>query len=120
GPRAAQAAREAPPASILVFGSEPDRAATGYGWLRRGESAGRHGGLGGFRLPRRPPARRRRERARERRARGAARTPSWTAGPFASRPAALAAAYDRHLPEMAPALDAIAATWGTPRFEAAL
>jgi mannose-1-phosphate guanylyltransferase len=114
--RAGQAAIEASPGSILVFGIEPDRAATGYGWLRRGDSAGRYGGLEVFRLAgfiEKPG----REKAKELLASG---SHYWNAGLFAFRPAALAAAYERHLPEMGPALDALAAAWDTPRFEAAM
>jgi len=113
---AAQAALEARPQALLVFGIEPDRPATGYGWLRRGAPVGRFGGREVFRLEafvEKPD----RERAQALLAQGGH---LWNAGLFAFRPAALEAAYARHLPELSPALDALAAAWDTPHFAAAL
>src|SRR6187549_1699041 len=48
--RAAQLALEANPDALLVFGIQPDRPATGYGWLRRGARAGSFGGREVFQL----------------------------------------------------------------------
>ena len=112
----AEAALAARPDAILVFGIEPDRPATGYGWLRRGAPVGRFLGREVFELAafvEKPD----RERAQALLAAGGH---SWNAGLFAFRPAALAAAYGRHLPAMTAGLDALAAAWGTPRFDAAL
>ncbi len=113
---AAAAALESHPNSLLVFGIEPDRPATGYGWLRRGAPAGSFGGRTVFRLAafvEKPD----RARAETLLAQGGH---LWNAGLFAFRPAALAAAYAAHLPAMGAGLDAIGAAWRTPRFAAEL
>jgi len=112
--RAAAAALEAHPASLLVFGIEPDRPATGYGYLRRGERVGSYGGREVFRLAafvEKPD----KARAQAMLAQGGH---FWNAGLFAFRPAALAAAYEAHLPLLCEGLDALAAAWRTPRFAA--
>ena len=114
--RAAEAALAARPDALLVFGIEPDRPATGYGWLRRGAPVGRYLGREVFELAafvEKPD----RERAQQLLAAGGH---SWNAGLFAFRPAALAAAYARHLPGMTAGLDALASAWDTPLFASAL
>ncbi|HEX5010002.1 MAG TPA: sugar phosphate nucleotidyltransferase [Planctomycetota bacterium] len=114
--RAAQAALQARPESLLVFGVQPDRPATGYGWLRRGAAVGTFGGRTVHRLEgfvEKPDL----PRARELLASG---DHLWNAGLFAFRPAVMEAAIARHLPALAPGLTALAAAWRTPRFEAAL
>jgi mannose-1-phosphate guanylyltransferase len=107
---------DAHPAALLVFGVAPDRPATGHGWLRAGEAVGDYGGCAVHRLAafiEKPD----RARAEALLAQGGH---SWNAGLFAFRPGALAAAYAAHLPAMGAHLDALAAAWRTPRFEAAL
>lgn len=102
------------PESILVFGIEPDHPATGYGYLRRGETVGEWRGQTVYALDafvEKPD----RERAEAMLAAGGH---SWNAGLFAFRPATLAAAYQAHLPEMVEDLERLAAAWGTPSFEA--
>jgi mannose-1-phosphate guanylyltransferase len=114
--RAAQAALEAHPETLLVFGLQPDRPATGYGWLKRGVPVGSYGGCTVHELDafiEKPDF----ARARTLLASG---DHLWNAGLFAFRPAAMEAAIARHLPRLAPGLAALAAAWRTPRFEAAL
>jgi hypothetical protein len=48
--RVAAAALQSHPRSLLVFGVQPDRPATGYGYLRRGERVGHYGGRDVLRL----------------------------------------------------------------------
>jgi mannose-1-phosphate guanylyltransferase len=113
---AAEQALAAHPDSVLVFGIAPDRPATGYGWLQQGEALGSFGGCAVHRLEafiEKPD----RERAETLLAQGGH---FWNAGLFAFRPKTLAAAYQAHLPEMGPHLDALAQAWRTPGFEAAL
>jgi mannose-1-phosphate guanylyltransferase len=113
---AAEQALAAHPSSVLVFGVTPDRPATGYGWLRQGQAVGTFGGCAVHRLEAfiEKPDRARAE------AMLAAGGHCWNAGLFAFRPDALATAYAEHLPAMGAPLDALAAAWCTPRFEAAL
>jgi mannose-1-phosphate guanylyltransferase len=113
---AAGAALQAHPGSLLVFGIEPDRPATGYGYLRSGPAVGTYGGhavhqLDGF--VEKPD----RARAKVLIAQGGH---LWNAGLFAFRPTALAEAYSRHLPEMTGHLDAMADAWGGDGFERVL
>ena len=114
--RAAQAALEAHPDSLLVFGVGPDRPATGYGWLRRGAGMGKYGGQEVFRLAgyvEKPDL----ERAKTLLAGG---DHLWNAGLFAFRPEAMSAAIARHLPALASGVDRLASAWGTPSWVAAL
>src|SRR5262245_5311697 len=113
---AAQAALEAHPEALLVFGLQPDRPATGYGWLKRGAPVGSFGGRTVHELEafvEKPDL----ARARQLLASG---EHLWNAGLFAFRPAAMEAAVARHLPQLASGLAPLAAAWRTPRFEAAL
>jgi mannose-1-phosphate guanylyltransferase len=114
--RAAQAALEAHPEALLVFGLQPDRPATGYGWLKRGAPVGTFGGRTVHRLEafvEKPDV----ARARVLLASG---DHLWNAGLFAFRPAAMEAAVARHLPQLASGLAPLAAAWRTPRFDEAL
>ena len=114
--RAAAEALAVHPRSVLVFGIQPDRPATGYGYLRSGAKLGTFGGCEVSRLAafvEKPD----RARAEVLLAQGGH---LWNAGLFAFRPEAMGAAIAQHLPALVPGLDAIAATWDTPRFEAAL
>ncbi|RKY17742.1 MAG: mannose-1-phosphate guanyltransferase [Planctomycetota bacterium] len=102
------------PESLLVFGIEPDRAATGYGYLRRGEAVGSFRGKSVYALDafvEKPDL----PRAEDMLAEGGH---SWNAGMFAFRPAALLAAYAEHLPELVDDLQRLAAAWRGPDFEA--
>ncbi|MGQ0554040.1 MAG: mannose-1-phosphate guanylyltransferase [Planctomycetota bacterium] len=114
---AADEALAAQPDALLVFGIQPDRPATGYGWLARGASVGRWGaGREVFRLAafvEKPE----RARAEALFARG---DHLWNAGLFAFRPAAMIAACQQHLPELSADLDALGTAWRTPRFLAEL
>ena len=114
--RAAEAALQARPDAIVVFGIEPDRPATGYGWLRRGAPAGRFLGRDVFELAAfvEKPDRQRAQALLE------SGGHYWNAGLFAFRPAAMVAAFARHLPDLGAGLDALASAWRTPRFEAAM
>ncbi len=114
--QAAEAALDASPGSVLVFGVEPDRPATGYGYLRRGASIGERGGREVHALEafiEKPNE----ERAKEMLAAGGY---SWNAGLFAFRPAALRAAYDAHLPSMRASLDRIGAAYLHDEFDQVL
>jgi mannose-1-phosphate guanylyltransferase len=113
---AAVEALDVHPRSLLVFGIEPDRPATGYGYLRRGVRVGSYGGRAVHRLAAfvEKPDRRRAE------ALLAQGDVYWNAGMFAFRPEALRLAYEQHLPAMVAPLARIAAAWRTPGFEGAL
>lgn len=114
--RAAEEALDEAPESILVFGVEPDRPATGYGYLRRGDAVGERGGCPVHRLDafvEKPDE----ERAKEMLAAGGH---SWNAGLFAFRAAALRTAYQKHLPSMTASLDRIAASYLRDEFDQVL
>lgn len=114
--RAAEAALTAHPESILVFGIEPDRPATGYGYLRQGARVGAYGGHDVFALDAfvEKPALEKAE------AMLAAGGHLWNAGLFAFRPSAMRAAYRAHLSDMVAPLTALADAWRTPGFESAM
>lgn len=114
--RAAQLALEANPDALLVFGIQPDRPATGYGWLRRGARAGSFGGREVFKLAafvEKPDL----ARAKALLADG---QHLWNAGLFAFRPAAMTAAIERQLPQLAGGVAQLADAWRSPRWEATL
>ncbi|GJM21557.1 MAG: mannose-1-phosphate guanylyltransferase [Planctomycetota bacterium] len=104
------------PEAVLVFGIEPDHAATGYGWLRCGARVDSKSpkpvhALDAFlEKPERAAA----EQLL------AAGGHLWNAGLFAFRPDGLRAAFDVHLPEMGAALDRIAASYGSKQFTSTL
>lgn len=112
----AEAALAQRPGALLVFGIEPDHAATGYGWLRAGEPALEAGGKSVLALAEfveKPP----RERAEAMLAAGGH---TWNAGLFAFRPGAMRAEFEAHLPDMVPGLDRLAEAWRGPGFGACL
>jgi len=113
---AAVEALDVHPRSVLVFGVEPDRPATGFGYLRRGGRVGTYGGHEVHRLAAfvEKPDRRRAESLL------AQGDVYWNAGMFAFRPAALANAYAQHLPAMGEPIARIAGAWRTPDFERVL
>jgi mannose-1-phosphate guanylyltransferase len=99
-----------------VYGVEPDRPATGYGWLRRGERVGAWGGQDVFRLDafvEKPDA----ARAQELLAAGGH---FFNAGLFAFRPEALEIAYVTHLPDMVDPLKRMARAFPHEEFERVL
>lgn len=113
---AAAEALQVHPQSMLVFGIEPDRPATGYGYLRCGALVGNYGGHDVHRLSafvEKPDLR----CAESLLAQGDV---FWNSGMFAFRPAALAHAYQQHLPSMGEPLARIADAWRTPGFERVL
>ena len=113
---AAEAALAEHPERVLVFGVEPTRAETGYGWLRQGEALGEFGGRTVYAL----------ERFVEKPDPAGARAMleagghAWNAGLFAFRPAAMLAAYAEHLPGLAADLATLGEAWGAADFEATL
>ncbi len=104
------------PESILVFGIEPDRPATGYGYLRAGDLQSSPEGIPVHRLdafvekPEDASAKEMLEKGGH----------SWNAGIFAFRPAALRAAFDIHLPAMGPLFDVISGAFSSDGFEEVL
>jgi len=106
-------------APVLVFGIAPTRPTSAYGYLRPGAPLGE---VAGLRLCRLAAFVEKPDEARAAVLIGEGCL--WNAGLFAFRPAALRAAYDRHLPGMNAALDPIVEAWGDGRggagFEAAL
>jgi len=106
--RAAEAALATHPERVLVFGIEPTRAETGYGWLRQGEALGEYGGRTVYTLDRfveKPDA-------AGARAMLDAGGHTWNAGLFAFRPGAMLAAYAEHLPQLAAGLASLGEAWG--------
>jgi len=114
-----EAAREAlvaHPDRLLVFGIEPTRPATGYGYLRRGHALGEFTGKTLYALDafiEKPD----KERAVAMLAEGGH---FWNAGLFAFRTAALKSAFEEHLPDMVAGLDSIADSWRSEEFETRL
>ncbi len=104
------------PDRVLVFGVEPTRPETGYGWLQRGERAGAYGGKEVFALDAFV------EKPQEGRAQEmfAAGGYAWNAGLFAFRPDGMLNAFQAHLPELLAGLQRITAGWGTESFAADL
>ena len=113
---AAEAALAAHPDSLLVFGVEPDRPATGYGWLRRGDRVGEYGGREVYALDafvEKPDARRAQELLD-------AGGHFFNAGLFAFRPEALETAYVSHLPDMVEPLRRMGRAFHGDEFDAVL
>ena len=95
--------------NIVVMGVKPTRAETGYGYIETGDKA--HGIFRVRRFTEKPNA----EKAREFLDTG---NYLWNSGMFIWGARTLANAIREHLPESAPFLEEIAATFGTKRFEA--
>lgn len=100
------------PERVLVFGVEPTRAETGYGWLRQGAQLGSFAGKPVYELDafiEKPDAG---EAARMLEVGGH----TWNAGLFAFRLQGMQAAFREHLPEVWAGLERITAGWGTAAF----
>lgn len=95
--------------NIVVLGITPTRPETGYGYIETGESVP-DGSLRVRRFTEKPN----RQRAEQFLAAG---NYYWNSGMFLWSVRTLANAVREHLPETAPHLEAIAATFGTPQFE---
>jgi mannose-1-phosphate guanylyltransferase len=98
--------------NIVVLGIEPVRAETGYGYIETGDDANDHSALHVRRFTEKPNQNRAEEFL-------AAGNYYWNSGMFLWSARTLANAVREHLPETAPLLESIAATWGTPQFEEA-
>ncbi len=114
--RTAGHALAARPEALLVFGIQPDRPATGYGYLRQGAALDAYDGHTVFALDgfvEKPDA----ERAAAMLAEGGY---LWNAGLFAFRPPALDAAFRRHLPALVEPLGRMARAFGREEFDRVL
>ena len=117
--RAAQVAQqmvEESPDAFVTFGIPPMFAATGYGYLERGAEAARRQGVPVFRVASF------REKPNEAVAREfvASGRYFWNSGIFFWRAAAVLDALRANRPDLAAAIERIAATFGTSRWDAAL
>jgi mannose-1-phosphate guanylyltransferase len=108
--RAALATIEADRSAFVTFGIKPTRPETGYGYIERGEPLGTPEGIPLHKVvqfrekPDRPTA----ERFL------ASGNFAWNSGIFVWRARAILDALAKHRPELAAALDRVAATLGTP------
>jgi mannose-1-phosphate guanylyltransferase len=96
--------------NIVVLGIEPTRPETGYGYIETGEDDGAESALRVRRFTEKPNL----NRAQEFVASG---NYYWNSGMFLWSARTLANAVREHLPEMAPLLEKIAASFGKPEFE---
>jgi mannose-1-phosphate guanylyltransferase len=96
--------------NIVVLGIEPTRPETGYGYIETGEDDGAEAALRVRRFTEKPNL----NRAQEFVASG---NYYWNSGMFLWSARTLANAVREHLPEMAPLLEKIAASFGKPEFE---
>jgi mannose-1-phosphate guanylyltransferase len=105
---------EADPSRLVTFAIAPTFAATGYGWVERGDAIA--GFEGAFRV------RRFVEKPDRARAEGFLRegTFGWNSGMFVFAARTVLEALDRHAPATAAGVRAIAAAWGTPDAQEAL
>lgn len=95
------------PDALLTFGVKPTRAATGYGYIERGEVLGSADGVPFFRVAsfREKPDAATAQRFVD------SGTFSWNAGVFVFRARTMLRAIERHLPELAAAVPAVADEW---------
>ncbi len=101
---------------LVTLGITPTYPATGYGYIQRGEPLGVYAGLEAYRVLRfkeKPDQ----ATAEAMLAQGGH---SWNSGMFVWRVDAILAEIRRQMPDLAAALDEIAAVWGTPQQEAVL
>ncbi len=96
--------------NIVVLGIEPTRAETGYGYIETGDLLGDDDALHVRRFTEKPNQNRAEEFV-------AAGNYYWNSGMFLWSARTLANAVREHLPETAPLLESIAATWGTAEFD---
>ncbi len=101
---------------LVTLGITPTYPATGYGYIQRGEALGIYNDLKAYRV-RRFKEKPDQPTARQMLAEGGH---SWNSGMFVWRADAILAEIRRQMPDLAAALDEIAAAWGTPRQEAVL
>jgi mannose-1-phosphate guanylyltransferase len=96
--------------NIVVLGIEPARAETGYGYIETGDLTNDGAALHVRRFIEKPNQNRAEEFV-------AAGNYYWNSGMFLWSARTLANAVREHLPETAPLLEAIAAAYGTPKFD---
>ncbi len=96
--------------NMVVLGIEPSRAETGYGYIETGDFTRDDAALHVRRFIEKPNQNRAEEFV-------AAGTYYWNSGIFLWSARTLANAVREHLPETAPLLEGIAASYGTPQFE---
>jgi mannose-1-phosphate guanylyltransferase len=96
--------------NIVVLGIEPVRPETGYGYIETGDYTNNDSALHVRRFTEKPNQNRAEEFV-------SAGNYYWNSGMFLWSARTLANAVREHLPETAPLLESIAATWGTPQFE---
>jgi mannose-1-phosphate guanylyltransferase len=96
--------------NIVVLGIEPVRAETGYGYIETGDLAKDDGALHVRRFTEKPNQNRAEEFV-------AAGCYYWNSGMFLWSARTPANAVREHLPETAPLLEGIAASWGTAHFD---
>jgi mannose-1-phosphate guanylyltransferase len=95
------------PSALLTFGVKPTRAATGYGYIERGETLGSSAGSPFFRVA---SFREKPDAATAQRFVDSGLF-SWNAGVFVFRARTMLRAIERHLPELASAIPAVADEW---------
>jgi mannose-1-phosphate guanylyltransferase len=96
--------------NVVVLGIEPSRAETGYGYIETGDITRDDAALHVRRFIEKPNHNRAEEFV-------AAGNYYWNSGMFLWSARTLANAVREHLPETAPLLESIAASWGTPHFD---
>ncbi|HKF48769.1 MAG TPA: mannose-1-phosphate guanylyltransferase [Terracidiphilus sp.] len=96
--------------NMVVLGIEPTRAETGYGYIETGDFARDDSALHVRRFTEKPNLNRAEEFV-------SAGNYYWNSGMFLWSARTLANAVREHLPETAPLLESIAASYGTPKFE---
>jgi mannose-1-phosphate guanylyltransferase len=96
--------------NMVVLGIEPTRAETGYGYIETGDEAEGESALHVRRFTEKPNLNRAQEFL-------AAGNYYWNSGMFLWSAKTLANAVREHLPETAPLLEKIAASFGTPKFD---
>ncbi len=101
---------------LVTLGITPTYPATGYGYIQRGEALGIYNDLKAYRV-RRFKEKPDQATARQMLAEGGH---SWNSGMFVWRADAILAEIRRQMPDLAAALEEIAAAWGTPQQEAVL
>ncbi|MBK6941875.1 MAG: NTP transferase domain-containing protein [Planctomycetes bacterium] len=97
------------PDALLTFGVKPTRAATGYGYIERGDTLGSSRGVPFFRVA---SFREKPDAATAQRFVDSGQF-SWNAGVFVFRARTMMHAIERHLPDLAAAVPAIADEWAS-------
>jgi mannose-1-phosphate guanylyltransferase len=109
--KAAEALLEQEPDALVTFGIPPVYAATGYGYLRRGEQAGQTDGVRVYHL------RSFHEKPNQQTAEGflASGEYFWNSGIFVWNASTILAQLEMHVPKLRQAASRIADAWGTSR-----